>query len=94
MPHCGPECNQSTPCSNTQHAEANGIAFAAGHGVNLAGSTLYVTNSPCKSCSMLLINAGVEAVFYDVAYRITDGLDLLKAAGVKILQLPLSSGKI
>ena len=90
MPHCGPECNESTPCTNTQHAEANAIAFAAGHGVNLSGSSLFVTNSPCKPCSMLLINAGITHLFYDVEYRITDGLDLLRASGVQVFKKNLS----
>lgn len=81
MPHCEPEtCNENNPCTNTQHAEANAIAFAAKHGVKLNGSTLYITNSPCKACAMMLINAGVETVFYDIEYRDPAGIDLLKQA--------------
>lgn len=80
MPHCGEECNESTPCLKTAHAEANGIAWAARHGIQLLDTTLYVTHSPCVACAMLIINAGVENVIYYEEYRLTDGIDLLNAA--------------
>ena len=83
MPHCTKyDCNPSTPCTKSHHAEANGIAFAARHGVALNGSSLYVTNSPCKPCAMLLINAGVANVYYAIEYRDPSGVDLLKFAGI------------
>lgn len=44
------------------HAEANAIAQAARHGVAVAGSTLYVTTSPCAWCARSIVNAGVVRV--------------------------------
>lgn len=83
MPHCTPEgCNADTPCSNTQHAEANGIAFAAKYGIRLEGSSLYTTDSPCRSCAMLLINCGVTTVFYARPYRDEAGVELLKSGKI------------
>ncbi|MEO5368348.1 MAG: dCMP deaminase family protein, partial [Magnetococcus sp. WYHC-3] len=32
------------------HAEANGIANAARHGMRLEGATVYVTHQPCAGC--------------------------------------------
>ncbi|MDE6243837.1 MAG: hypothetical protein K2M14_07505, partial [Muribaculaceae bacterium] len=55
------------------------------------GSTLYVTTSPCMECSKLIIQAGIRRVVYSEHYRITDGLDLLKRAGIEILHLPLNN---
>ena len=41
------------------HAEQNVIIQAALHGVNLAGSTIYVTHSPCILCAKMLVNARI-----------------------------------
>jgi dCMP deaminase len=89
MDHCHPmTCNKDHPCLNTMHAEANAIAFAARHGVQLQGSTLYVTNSPCRPCAMLLINVGVEKVVYAEKYRDTSGINMLEQAKIPPYYLP------
>ena len=46
---------------------------------------MYVTHSPCRDCSKLIINAEIARVVYDVPYRDTSGIDLLKANGVEVL---------
>ena len=46
------------------HAEQNAIIQAAKHGVNIAGASLYCTNSPCVICSKMIINAGVLRIVY------------------------------
>lgn len=86
LPHCehGPESGQ---CLEAVHAEANVLAFAARHGISTAGSTLYVTHSPCLDCAKLLINAGVERVVYAERYRSAAGLTLLERVGIKTRQL-------
>ncbi|MBO7166455.1 MAG: dCMP deaminase family protein [Kiritimatiellae bacterium] len=50
------------------HAEQNAICQAARHGVNISGSTIYVTLSPCLTCAKLIINAGIKEVVYDGDY--------------------------
>ncbi|MBF0439378.1 MAG: dCMP deaminase family protein [Magnetococcales bacterium] len=50
------------------HAEANGIANAARHGVALKGSTVYVTCQPCSQCMGALANVGVERVVFGDPY--------------------------
>lgn len=64
------------------HAEANAITKLAKSGMSGGGSTLYVTASPCLECSKLIIQAGISRVVYRDEYRLTDGVDLLKRAGV------------
>ncbi len=71
------------------HAEANAITKVARSNNSSEGSTLYVTASPCMECSKLIIQAGIKRVVFSELYRITDGLDLLKAAGVETVHLPL-----
>ncbi|MDD6228182.1 MAG: dCMP deaminase family protein [Bacteroidales bacterium] len=70
------------------HAEANAISKVARSNNSSEGSTLYITASPCMECSKLIIQAGIRRVVFSDLYRITDGLDLLRRAGVEILHLP------
>src|SRR5574344_1235571 len=69
------------------HAEANAITKIARSGNSSEGSTLYVTASPCIECAKLIIQAGVRRVVYTDAYRLTDGVDLLRRAGIEIEQV-------
>lgn len=66
------------------HAEANAITKLARSGNNSEGSTLYVTASPCIECSKLIIQSGIRRVVYAEEYRLTDGIDLLRKAGVEV----------
>lgn len=94
MTHCEHSSSELEPpyqgdpyrstCRTAVHAEANAVAFAARHGVALAGSVLFTTLSPCLACAQLLVNAGVVRVVFDIAYRDAAGLDLLRRAGVLV----------
>ncbi|MDE6561890.1 MAG: dCMP deaminase family protein [Muribaculaceae bacterium] len=71
------------------HAEANAITKVARSNNSSEGSTLYVTASPCMECSKLIIQAGIKRVVFSDLYRIQDGLDLLRRAGVEVVHMPL-----
>lgn len=73
------------------HAEANAITKVARSNNSSSGSTLYVTASPCMECSKLIIQSGIRRVVFSELYRITDGLDILKKAGVEVVHLPLDN---
>ena len=66
------------------HAEANAISKVAKSGNSSEGATLYVTASPCLECAKLIIQAGIRRVVYKDEYRLTDGIDLLRKAGVDV----------
>lgn len=51
------------------HAEANALANAARVGANVNGADIYVTMSPCFECIKLLIQAGIQNVFYINTYK-------------------------
>ena len=72
------------------HAEANAITKVARSNNSSDGSTLYVTASPCMECSKLIIQSGIRRVVFSELYRITDGLDLLREAGIEVVHLPLA----
>jgi dCMP deaminase len=69
------------------HAEANAITKIARSGNNSDGATLYVTDSPCIECAKLIIQAGIKRVIYGRQYRLTDGEDLLRRAGIEVSYL-------
>lgn len=71
------------------HAEANAITKVARSNNSSEGSTLYVSTSPCMECSKLIIQAGIKRVVFSELYRITDGLDLLREAGIEVINIPL-----
>ncbi len=72
------------------HAEANAITKIARSGNNSDGATLYVTDSPCIECSKLIIQSGIKRVVYGREYRLSDGIDLLRRAGITVEYLPLA----
>lgn len=81
-----PWCASNPSSCRATHAEQNGIAWAARIGVSLMGSTLYCTHQPCLVCARLSISAGIVRVVYREPYRLIEGLELLKEAGVEVHQ--------
>ena len=71
----------------TIHAELNCVLRAAREGVSILGSTVYVSLSPCKPCSAMLIQAGVKRIVYKEDYRCNSGVQYLLANGVEVEQL-------
>lgn len=70
------------------HAEANAIMKVARSTNNARSATLYLTHSPCKDCSKLILQAGIKRLVYLDPYKDTAGLDLLEKGGVLIHKLP------
>ncbi|HKL96223.1 MAG TPA: dCMP deaminase family protein [Paludibacteraceae bacterium] len=81
--NCEDENNMSKPY--VLHAEANAITKVARSSNSSQGATLYVTASPCIECAKLIIQSGIKRVVYGEDYRIMDGLNLLKRAGIEVL---------
>ena len=69
------------------HAEANAIMKVARSTNNAREATLYLTHSPCKDCSKLVLQAGIKRLVYRETYKDTAGLSLLKEGGVDVHQL-------
>ena len=66
------------------HAEANAISKVAKSSNSSEGATMYITASPCLECAKLIIQVGIRRVVYSDEYRLTDGLDLLRRAGIEV----------
>lgn len=90
LPHCNHgEHNldeiDANGCLIAEHAERNAIAWAARLGLALEGTELHVTHAPCLACARSVVNAGITKVSYDIPYRLTDGVDLLRLAGIEVV---------
>lgn len=75
------------------HAEANAITKIARSGNNSNGATMYITDSPCIECAKLIIQAGIRRVVYSNKYRLVDGLELLKRAGIEVKYIEIKGEK-
>lgn len=86
---CEDENNMTKPY--VLHAEANAITKVAKSNNSSEDSTLYVTTSPCMECSKLIIQSGIKRVVYCDRYHNTDGLDLLRRAGIELVFIDLEN---
>jgi dCMP deaminase len=84
---CEDENNVTKPY--VLHAEANAITKVAKSGNSSDQATLYVTSSPCMECSKLIIQAGIKRVVFTESYRLEDGINLLKRAGIEVRQVDI-----
>jgi dCMP deaminase len=69
------------------HAEANAILKTSKNNNSCKDATLYVTLSPCKECSKLIIQCGIKRVVYKEKYRDTTGVDFLGNFNVECIQM-------
>jgi dCMP deaminase len=69
------------------HAESNAISKLAKTNYSSDGATVYITLSPCFECAKLLIQSGINKIFYKEQYRNLNGIELLQKAGIIVIQL-------
>lgn len=69
------------------HAEANAITKVARSNNSAVNATLYITLSPCRECSKLILQAGIKRVVYTRGYKDNSGIDFLKSAGIEVVQI-------
>jgi dCMP deaminase len=75
-------------CVRTVHAEQNAITQAARRGISLDGSTLYVRMTPCRVCTMLIINTGIKRVVCQKKYHSSKESEvMLKEADIELCYL-------
>lgn len=90
MPHCEDvgclirivDGRQS--CQRTLHAEQNAVIQAAYHGVSIHGASLYCTHQPCLLCTKMILNAGIQEVYYSDGYPEPLATELAAEGGLKM----------
>jgi dCMP deaminase len=75
--------------STAIHGEASLVARAAKEGLSLDGTSIYVTTFPCPGCAKLIVDAGINKVFYQKGYSLLDSENILKSANVEIVMVKM-----
>lgn len=80
------ECEDETGVTKwyVLHAEANAMMKLTRSGNKAKDATLYLTMSPCRECSKLILQAGISRVVYIEKYKDHSGLDFLSSFGLEI----------
>lgn len=96
MPHCDEvghlikktvheDGHVSEHCVRTVHAEMNAMINAAKRGIALDGGTLYCGMTPCRTCAMSIINAGIKRVVCLRKYHESEESErILRDAGIQL----------
>lgn len=81
------ECDSPTPGNcGCLHAEDN--ALLKTNGGPEVSKIVFVTHQPCAYCSKRIVNkGGVKKVYFSEPYRLSAGLDILRASGIEVEQL-------
>lgn len=96
-PNTGCPRSQKGGCTLALHAEENAILYAAKNKIDLAGSTLYVTLSPCLPCARMIYTVGIKNVYYLDSYaqykglKEDEGVNFLTKFHVQVEQMKLSN---
>ena len=77
----------STDESITSHAEQNSLYKMLKEGVSAKGATIYLTHSPCLNCSLKIVAAKIQKVYYRHEYRCSEGIEWLKKNGVLVYKV-------
>ena len=68
-------------------AEQLAISEAARNGVEIDGSTAYITTYPCHICAKLLVSSGVIEIVYDKYYPDELSRSFLTEAGILVRKI-------
>ena len=68
-------------------AEQLAISEAARNGVEIDGSTAYITTYPCHICAKLLVSSGVVEIVYDKDYPDELSKNFLMEAGILVRKI-------
>ncbi len=72
------------------HSEQNALVKAPGQ---LKDKVAFVTASPCVMCAKLMVQANVARLFYRNGYRDPAGLDVLRQAGIEVVEYRAFAGE-
>ena len=89
-PEAGCPRDSKGGCSLAIHAEQNAILYAVKNKTSVEGGTIYVTLSPCLSCSRIIYSMKISKVIYLKSYAEykgipnDEGVDFLRKFGVEV----------
>ena len=80
-------CDTDIPGScGCLHSEVNALMKTD---YSIKNKKMFCTDAACVGCAKLIINAKIVAFYYDRPYRKTEGLELMRNAGIKVTHVLL-----
>lgn len=70
--------------STVRHAEDAALQKLWNSTETAKGSSMFISHAPCLNCSIKIVTAGIEKVFYKEEYRSKEGIEYLKSKQVKV----------
>ncbi len=67
------------------HAEQNAIIQAAYQGTEIRDAELYCTHQPCVVCAKMIVNAGIETVYFAGAYPDHLATEVFAESGIRLV---------
>lgn len=80
------EDNDGRTLDSVRHAEDAAISklYAKAGLDSVKGKMMVVSDSPCPDCAKKIVDSGITHVYYVRDYRKTEGLDILRSAGLMV----------
>lgn len=80
------EDNEGRTVDEVRHAEDAAITklYIRSGLDSVKGKVMVVSDSPCHDCAQKIVDSGITDVYYVRDYRKTEGLDLLREAGLNV----------
>lgn len=82
---CEDNNNQTLP--TVRHAEDAALQKLWKSTETSDGAEMYVSHAPCLNCSIKIVTAGINKVYYRQQYRDESGLSYLKSKNIEVQQL-------
>lgn len=68
------------------HAEQNAVIQAAKNGIQIDGSTIYITAQPCIICAKILIASGIKRIVFKGDYPDELSLEMLRESEIEVVR--------
>jgi len=59
------------------------------NGISTKDAIMYMTISPCANCALLIIQSGINEIFYEEEYDLSNGIKILKKNKIKCTKIKL-----
>jgi dCMP deaminase len=82
---CEDDNNQTLP--TVRHAEDAALQKLWKSTETSDGAEMYVSHAPCLNCSIKIVTAGINKVYYRQQYRDESGLSYLKSKNIEVQKL-------
>ena len=69
------------------HAEQFLVSFAAGEGIKLRGTSLYINIFPCPMCTKLIAHAGIKKCFFKTGSTWLNSEEVMRSYGIEIVRI-------